>query len=199
MKKFILGILLFASCEMFSQSGASTAKLQSAGNATAVAILNKIDTTTKIINKEIHISVATYSAANVAVLGNGTIYTFSIALGSQYWELTSMILVDKGPNYAASFAIYACNDTLTCVDNKAPTWNVARSKKIIGYYLNTSTNNYANSQGRIQVYSVGGGVYNNGHCGIYTGNVYFYIQTLGVIGLANQTENLRILFRKVKE
>lgn len=198
MKKIITLILLTLTVNIFSQSGASTAKLQSAGNATAVALLNKIDTTTKVFIKSFTVAVASYSAANVAMLGSTSSSSWSLDLGSQYWQMIDAKVMDLGNNYAYSANILILNDTLTLTENVAPTYTQARARKIIGALTVGSQTNLNWTSGRINVMNNLATTNISQSLGVFRGVIYFYHFANGVHGLANQVINTRIAFRKLK-
>lgn len=177
----------------------ATATLQTIGNRTTTAILNKIDTTTKVFIKQYTLTSLTYTGVCAPVIGALNINTdFSISLGSQYWSIESLVLVDKGASYGASVGFFIIKDSCSGTNNVPLTWTLARISRIHSYHAQTQPINMSGSVGRITQYYTGA-TSGNTISDVVTGNiVVFPVWLASTWACSTQVLEIRIRFRKIK-
>lgn len=200
MKKILTIILLTISVNVFAQSGASTAKLQSAGNATAVALLNKIDTTTKVSTISLTTTL-TYTASGALIYGGNTPQSMSVSLGSQYWMLESVIILESvqsgGSLAGMNYGFYIMNDTINSTENKVPTITNTRTNKVLfTIFSSVSGNTYWGRQSHCSFVSTSF----HENFGAYTGTIYIqpYQVNAGSYNENNKITKIRLVFKKIK-
>lgn len=162
------------------------------------SLINKIDTTTKVFIKSFFPAV-TYSAASVAMIGATTVQSWSINLGSSYWQMTDFKVLDLGNNFAYNATVLIMNDTINLVENVAPTYTQARARKIVGAMVAGVQINLPWTAGRSLHMVSNTNAASSSNYGIFTGTIYFYHFAAGAQGLANQEIKTKVLFRKIQD
>lgn len=199
MKKLLIITLLFISFNTYSQTQATAANQQIQIGKEQL-ILNKLnaisDTSTMVFIKTIPLSV-TYTAGR-AVIGNSTVKSWSLDLGSQYWQLQDVKVFDMGGNYGLGTLLLILNDTLAAVDNVSLTPTATRNSKLMGMVsLNAAVGTATSGvSGRVNAY--GNLTSGLSGFGVYTGVVYFLHIANTTNGSSGNTFTTRMLFRRVR-
>jgi len=157
MKKLLLIFLSALAINAFSQSGASTAKLQSAGNATLVSIKQDMDS---LVNATKY----TILSTTIVSTNNGTLTTanryvgvgvYTMSLPSGNWVCLGGVLTASVLSTSVSLKFYCFGGTENIAggaDAVVVDVTPAESVNYRGiWYATTATYNYANGVGIYQI------------------------------------------------
>lgn len=100
------------------------------------ALQNRIDTTTKVFNVTYTLTSVSNYSVNRTAIGNRASNQFTINLGSQYWKLTSVQVLDLGSNYGINPRLYVYRDTININDNSLIGGGNQRLFRMISYFSN---------------------------------------------------------------